>query len=121
MPTISLLFVAFLSSISIKALPQICFAPCNVRVTLTVTPSEDNRTVRIEFDGTGFYRQSEIDFQAACWENEEGKRVCRLPQKTTQITYPAVPAGDYYIRLYLFKKDNKDNEVDYVRLQVMPR
>jgi hypothetical protein len=91
------LILAGLISVTIN--PRICNAPCTVVLTLKVEPAKDNEKVTIEFvEGEGAdyiaYRISDIDYSNG-------------GPKTVQIKYPAVPAGNYWVKASLFKHDGK--------------
>jgi hypothetical protein len=80
--------------ISLVVNPQVCMAPCNITVILRVEPAKDNEKVVLELEGEFYSRVSNLDYSNG-------------GPKTTQITYPAVPGGDYEIRASLHKHDGK--------------
>lgn len=63
--------------------------PASVDVLVSVEPSKDNRTLRVEADGADFFRSSDLTLTG---ETE---------RKYHTILFRNIPAGDYVIRAVL--------------------
>src|ERR1700730_10654265 len=71
--------------ISLKASPEISFAPAHLIVRTTIEPDPDNRALEIVIDSQDFYRSSTIQL--------EGDQAPR----TSAVEFRGVPGGNYEI------------------------
>ena len=80
--------------INLVVIPGSCFAPCNFRVTLLVTPAADNSMVVLEVsapESSAIYYRSYMEYGP------------RSP-KRVYITYSSIPAGKYTVTATLYKR-----------------
>ena len=89
-----LLLLLLANLISFTVSPTTCLAPCDLVLRVRVEPAPDNDKVAIQVEGEQFYRFTEIPY------NNGGN-------KSFQVTYKGVPAGNYEIIVYLHKHDGK--------------
>ena len=73
------------NAISMRVSPKQAFAPVNLRISVTIEPSADNRSVVIVADSDQFYRSSQIPL--------EGEHAPR----TVNVEFKGVPGGHYEI------------------------
>jgi len=71
--------------ISLRASPEVSFAPAHLVVRTVVEPDHDNRALEIVIDSPDFYRSSTIQM--------EGDRAPR----TMVVEFRGVPGGNYEI------------------------
>jgi hypothetical protein len=71
--------------ITMKASPEISFAPAHLIVRTTIEPDPDNRAIEVTVDSPDFYRSSTIQL--------EGDQAPR----TSVVEFPGVPGGNYEI------------------------
>ncbi len=71
--------------ISLKATPEISFAPAHLTVRTSIEPESDNRSLEIVIDSPSFYRSSTIQLN--------GDRAPR----TALLEFRGVPGGSYEI------------------------
>lgn len=109
LPILGLLIVALAPPapqgelLSMRVAPSICSAPCDLVVTLQVTPSSENEMVELILDekdeveqgsaeGSGYYRLSELPLSVNS-------------PRTFQVRYPMVPKGAYTLSATLWRHD----------------
>ena len=71
--------------VSLKASPEVSFAPAHLIVRTTIEPDPDNRALEIVIDSQDFYRSSTIQL--------EGDQAPR----TSVVEFRGVPGGNYEI------------------------
>ena len=71
--------------ITMKASPEISFAPAHLIVRTTIEPDPDNRAIEVTVDSPDFYRSSTIQL--------EGDQAPR----TSIVEFRGVPGGNYEI------------------------
>lgn len=76
-------------TISVRAAPSVCLAPCYVRVWVSIPSHENNRRAVILIDG-GVLQSSTIQL-----DGENAPRIFTL-------NYPNLPAGEYTISAVLY-------------------
>jgi|SRR5437762_67797 len=86
---------------TMKASPEVSFAPAHLTVRTTVEPDPDNRALEIVIDSPDFYRSSLIQL--------EGDRAPR----TSIIEFRSVPGGSYQISARLLGQSGESRA--YVR------
>src|SRR5439155_24965013 len=69
--------------LTMKVSPRQALAPVNLRVSVRIEPSADNRALTIVAETSDFYRSSQIQL--------EGDRAPRV----VSVEYPNVPGGEY--------------------------
>jgi len=72
-------------SLSMKVSPRQALAPVNLRVSVRIEPSADNRALMIVAETSDFYRSSQIQL-----EGDQAPRV-------VSVEYPNVPGGEYNV------------------------
>ena len=77
------------SRLAIRVSPLLSFAPANLMVRAVVAANEDNRSIEVVAESSGFYRSSEIEL--------DGDRAPR----TTMIEFRSLPSGIYDVRAVL--------------------
>lgn len=88
-----MIITMLMSALLTVTIPQsVCFAPCEIRVKLQVEPEKDNQKVTMELISENFYRFSELP-------------LTEKSPKTTMISYPATPSGEYTLRVLVYKHD----------------
>ena len=99
----SLLLLA--SLVTLRVPQSVYLSPGNVTITVSVKAERDNKELILELipEEGDYERSSSLDMTPFC--NDAG---CKYPPTKMQITYPAVPAGDYWIRVTLTKHNGKD-------------
>ena len=65
--------------------PAVALAPSPLRVRVRIEPSDENRSLIVAADSSGFYRSSEIQL--------DGERA----PKTIEVEFREVPEGEYDI------------------------
>ena len=83
--TASSLTVGAGEKITMKASPEISFAPAHLVVRTVVEPDPDNRALEIIIDSADFYRSSLIQLEGD------------LAPRTSVIEFRSVPGGNYQI------------------------
>jgi hypothetical protein len=81
--------------ISMKATPEISFAPAHLTVRTTIEPDAQNRAVEIVIDSEDFYRSTLTQL-----EGEQAPRV-------SVVEFKGVPGGLYEISARLLGEDGK--------------
>src|SRR4051812_10160038 len=87
---IALILAAQLISIAVK--PAQCLAPCDVELTLTVEPAENNLEVVVTVVGDDYFASSSLDYT-------------HETHRTIKITYPKLEAWEYMFLAELKKHD----------------
>src|SRR5689334_15240171 len=82
--------------LSLRVTPNVSSAPSTVTVRAYVTPSSDNRWLRIEADSGSFYRSSEVQL--------DGDKAPTL----TEFRLNSLPSGEYTVVAALI--DSKGDE-----------
>ena len=90
--------------ISLKASPEISFAPAHLIVRTAIEPDPDNRALEIVVDSPDFYRSSLIELQ--------GDQAPR----TSMVEFRGVPGGNYEISARLYGQSGESRA--YARRQV---
>jgi len=83
--TVSVLSVGAGEKVTMKASPEISFAPAHLTVRTVVEPDADNRSLEIVIDSPDYYRSSLIQL--------EGDQAPR----TSIVEFRSVPGGNYEI------------------------
>jgi hypothetical protein len=83
--TASSLTVGAGEKITMKASPEISFAPAHLVVRTVVEPDPDNRALEIIIDSADFYRSSLIQLEGD------------LAPRTSVVEFRSVPGGNYQI------------------------
>lgn len=88
------LWLLLTSLISVKVWPGACMEPCNIQLTLTVEPADDNHMVVVLITAPDSYyaTRSEIPY-------DKGS------PKTTYLYYRGIYAGTYTVKVVLYKHD----------------
>lgn len=73
------------NAISMRVSPKQAFAPVNLRVSVTIEPSADNRSVIIVADSDQFYRSSQIPLEG------------ELAPRTINVEFKGIPGGEYEV------------------------
>src|SRR4051812_18523623 len=68
--------------------------PATVQITVAVEPDQANRTLRIEADGEGFFRSSEITLDGSS------------EKRMHTVEFRTLPAGSYEVRAAVFSADD---------------
>src|ERR1700682_6422818 len=90
--TASALSVGAREKFTMKASPEISFAPAHLTVRTVVEPDPENRALEIVIDSPDFYRSSLIEL--------EGDQAPR----TSQVEFRGVPGGNYEISARLLNQ-----------------
>ena len=97
--TMSGLSVAAGEKLSLRASPEISFAPAHLVVRTSIEPDPDNRALEIVIDSPDFYRSSTIQL--------EGDQAPR----TSVVEFRGVPGGNYEISARLFGQGGESRAV----------
>lgn len=91
--------------------PRICFAPCEVRVRLTIEPNENNRSfcIGIESDTPGA-----VNYPNSCLSLDGAKAA-----KTREIWYHSLPGGEYDIAAQVGRNDGSVVRTESFHIQVL--
>src|SRR5262245_61438759 len=81
--------------ISLKASPEVSFAPAHLVVRTAIEPDQDNRALEIVIDSPNFYRSSLIQL--------EGDQAPR----TSVVEFRGVPGGNYEISARLLGQNGE--------------
>jgi hypothetical protein len=88
------------SEVDVNVQPRSCIAPCNILVTVSVTPASRNRFLRLEVDSEEYFRSSE--------EGLDGDKAARR----YAFAFPALPAGAYRVVAAVFRNDGTSAQAD---------
>jgi hypothetical protein len=97
--TMSGLAVRAGDKLTLKASPEISFAPAHLIVRTTIEPDPDNRAIEIVIDSPDFYRSSLIQL--------EGDQAPR----TSVVEFRGVPGGNYEISARLLGEGGRPRAV----------
>jgi hypothetical protein len=97
--TMSGLSVGAGEKLSLKASPEISFAPAHLIVRTSIEPDADNRALEIVIDSPDFYRSSTIQL--------EGDQAPRM----SVVEFRGVPGGNYEISARLFGQSGESRAV----------
>ncbi len=95
------------SRLTMKASPEISFAPANVHVRAIIEADAQNRAVTVVADSENFYRSSEIQL--------EGDQAPR----TTTFEFRSLPPGIYEVKVMLIGADGKPRALARQQVNVM--
>jgi hypothetical protein len=84
----------------IEVSPRISNAPAQVRIRAIVTPSADNRGLRIVADSRDYYRSSYLEL--------DGMNAAHV----TETSFKNLPGGDYEISVTLVDEQGNATNVD---------
>jgi hypothetical protein len=93
---------------TLRASPEVSFAPANLTVRLSIEADPDNRAIEIVIDSPDFYRSSRIEL--------EGDRAPR----TSVVQYRGVPSGNYIITARLVGQDGESRAYMRRGVDVIP-
>jgi hypothetical protein len=94
--------------LSIRVTPRQAFAPVNLRIVATISPSADNRSLVIVADSGEFYRSSQIPL--------EGTDAPRI----VNVEFRGVPGGNYQVSGILMNNRGKERAVVSQSARVVP-
>lgn len=86
--------LGLLAAIVISITPQVCLAPCDIKVTARIEANPANNLLQMELEGPRYSQVSEIPLG----ENH---------RKTVEIWYRRVLGGNYVITARLIRHDGK--------------
>jgi hypothetical protein len=93
--------------LTMKASPEISFAPANLHVRAMIEADAQNRAVTVIADSENFYRSSEIQL--------EGDQAPR----TTNFEFRSLPPGIYEVKVMLIGADGKQRALARQQVNVM--
>jgi len=96
------------SRLKVEVSPRFSSAPSVVRVRAIVTPSEQNRALRIEADSDSYYRSSLIQLDGVD------------APAVTETTLKDLPGGEYSVTVTLLESDGH-RTTEQRTVLVMPR
>jgi hypothetical protein len=94
--------------LTMRVSPRQALAPVNLRVSVQIEPSAENRVLMIVADSSEFYRSSQIPL--------EGDRA----PKTFSIEYPNVPGGEYEVTSVLVNSRGRERATARQTARVVP-
>jgi hypothetical protein len=103
-PTVDSALVEAEERLSMRASPQVAFAPANLIVRTTIMRHDTHRGLQIVAESADFYRSSEISL--------DGERAPRV----SVFQFQSLPRGTYEVRAIL--KGVSGSELAMVRTQV---
>lgn len=79
-------------AIELRVYPLVSQAPATVLVKIRIEPRPENRKYTVIVDGENYYSES--------WGDLDGDRA---PAIQRERAYPALPSGDYNVKVTLYK------------------
>ena len=107
--TVSALSVGAGEKVTMKASPEISFAPAHLTVRTVVEPDADNRSLEIVIDSPDYYRSSLIQL--------EGDQAPR----TSIVEFRSVPGGSYAISARLLGQGGESRAFARRQVDVLSR